>query len=106
MTTVYVEKGYKRSFDNLTTLLKSGFGAVLKDKLSLSYEGDKIVYGDTQFVMDDGREEISSAAYMTDSGASWFEGITMTKMNGHRKKRFGYRFEMGGACFRSGKAVS
>lgn len=79
MTTVYVEKGYKRSFDNLTTLLKSGFGAVLKDKLSLSYEGDKIVYGDTQFVMDDGREEISSAAYMTYSGASWFEGIRSGK---------------------------
>lgn len=75
MTTVYVEKGYKRSFDNVTTLLKSSFGTALKEKLSVYSDGDKIVYGDTEFIMDGGEKEISSFARMTESGASWFEGI-------------------------------
>ena len=79
MTTVYVEKGYKRSFDNVTTLLKSSFGTALKEKLSVYPDGDKIVYGDTEFIMDGGEKEISSFARMTEFGASWFEGIFSTK---------------------------
>lgn len=76
MATIYVEKIHERAFKSVCALIGSSFGSVLNAKLGIKLNGDKIVYGDNEFLLLSGSfSQKAETVSMTPNGASWFKGI-------------------------------